>query len=223
MTWQGLAHAWSTDPEGVKAILRVADSLSRHPDRDTMSPSLRVELASIIENESRWNPAIKNSINCVGLIQFCPGTARTLGYSPAEIASLSRTEQARLVAEYYSRLKPPRVPGDLYLLTFLPAYAGDPPGTVIACEGVQTPVKGARLSQHVVWRDNPGLRGPGGCITVDSVRWAALHRSKTPPPIDLDDIDPYPPPSPPSATGPVTLAVALAVILILLSKRGTLP
>jgi len=215
--WDGLRRAIQTDPAGVSRVLEVADSIPRHPERDTVSPSLRVELAAIIENESGWNPAIRNGINCVGLIQFCPSTAHALGTNPDALARMSLSEQSEYVYRYYLKTPKPRIPGDLYLATFLPSFVGAPPGTVIAREGVKEYVRGTRLTEDIVWRQNPGLRSPGGGpITVDSVRAVVLRA----PPSDID-IDSYSykskPPSGDDRTG-AGWVVALAVVIYLLAR-----
>ena len=90
-------------------------------------------LMGLMDLESGINPAIKNGIGCVGMIQFCPdtpgGTTKTIGgkvVSLPYLQSLSRTEQLDYVEQYLADVirQTKHVPQsfvDLQLMIFLPA------------------------------------------------------------------------------------------------------
>lgn len=204
MAWEGYNDALETDPKGVCAVLRVAGQIPATQGRLSMSPSLELELAHIVERESRWLPSIQNSIGATGLIQFMPQTARDLGTTTAELKKMSRVEQSAYVKAYFDKVLgkvgPAARPGDLYIATFYPAAYHTPDSHVIAEPGT------------IIWKQNPGLRcTPDGPITTGCVR--AWGTPKTEPEI-------WPPPcgggrdyNKGAATGPaglVLLALALA-------------
>lgn len=108
-----------------------------------------VGIAAVIELESArsWSPSIHGPKVFsdppgypIGLIQFAPSTARSMGTSTDALERMSFGEQLQFVVEYYRRFGGPdafREPGDYYV-----AGWGMPPGTsdnaVLAREGSAT-------------------------------------------------------------------------------------
>lgn len=86
-----------------------------------------VGIAAVIELETAasWSPSIhgqkafaEDPGYAVGLIQFAPGTARSLGTTSASLEAMSFAEQLRYVVEYYRKFGGPAAfsrPGDYYL------------------------------------------------------------------------------------------------------------
>jgi hypothetical protein len=58
-------------------------------------------LLTIIFLESGFNSRAKNQIGAIGLIQFTPQTARSLGTSPAALAEMTRIEQLFFVEKFF--------------------------------------------------------------------------------------------------------------------------
>lgn len=59
------------------------------------------DLAAVIAFESRWNPAAVNaSYGATGLIQFVPSTARSLGTTVEDLATMTREEQLSYIFAY---------------------------------------------------------------------------------------------------------------------------
>lgn len=180
--WAGYENALKSDPEGVKAVLRVASRIPHTKGREGIEPSLMHELAHIIQRESAWNPHIVNSIGCVGLIQFCDPKGE--GSTLEKMRAMSLSEQAPYVERYFQRILkstgPASRPGDLYMATFYPAAFHTDDGHVIG-ESTSTgfPLK--------VWEQNPGLRcSPQGPITSGCVR--AYGTPHSDPPSGFPDI-----------------------------------
>ena len=115
-----------------------------------ISQAINVPESSIIKlmkHESGLDPSIKNSIGCVGLIQFCPG-----GGMPKIINGKSYTldeirydleAQMDAIKEFwtkgYNNGKIKR-PADLYLYNFFPIAAGKPDDFVLAT-GITTTIR----------------------------------------------------------------------------------
>ena len=85
------------------------------------------DLIGMMQSESGINPlAYNNNGGAIGLIQFMPSTARSLGTTTQELLNMSAIEQLDYVEQYFSnwtggsgqRL----TGGDLYTLCFLPAF-----------------------------------------------------------------------------------------------------
>lgn len=108
-----------------------------------MAASLGVDpnfLTPVMANESGFNAQARNPMsNAIGLIQFMPSTARALGTSTEELASMTDEEQLPYVAAY---LRPyaPRIAsaGDAYMAVFMPRYVGSDPGLTIASSPAAT-------------------------------------------------------------------------------------
>ena len=123
-------------------------------------------LFSIMQAESGMNPAARNSIGAVGLIQFMPDTLAGEGYNvtPNQAAAMSALEQLALVRNFYrkwhARNKRPKTPEEVYLLTFYPAAVGRADNFVLGSE-----VSAARVA--VVAQQNRGFDLDGnGQITI---------------------------------------------------------
>jgi len=89
-------------------------------------------LMGIMYHESRLDPHIRNKLNAVGLIQFMPDTAESLGTTPDKLAAMSNVSQLDYVYKYF---KPYRnklnTAYDLFLTTFFPAGIGKPDTWII--------------------------------------------------------------------------------------------
>jgi len=99
-------------------VIEVAEKLNINPDN----------LMIVFFAESRVSTSIKNSIGCVGLIQFCPdspgGSTKTIAgntYKLSDIARMGYVEQIELCYKYWLPYKKWIVTVyDLYLATFYP-------------------------------------------------------------------------------------------------------
>jgi len=123
-----------------------------------ISSAIHIDERSIIKlmkHESGLDPTIKNSIGCVGLIQFCPGggmpkTINGKSYTLDEIR-YDLEAQMDAIKEFwtkgYNNGKIKR-PADLYLYNFFPVAAGKPDDFVLQAKG---------LSASTVSRANPGF------------------------------------------------------------------
>lgn len=143
-----------------------------------------VAVAAIIEIESNrtWSPSVHGPSGTfsdppgypIGLIQFAPSTARSLGTTTEQLERMSFEEQLRYVVEYYRKYGGPdafRRPGDYYL-----AGWGASPQTndeaVLAVEGTAK------------YRGNPALDvDKDGTIYAHELRdlvnrWIANGRSR---------------------------------------------
>jgi hypothetical protein len=123
-----------------------------------ISQAINVPEPSIIKlmkHESGLDPSIKNSIGCVGLIQFCPGGGRTktVNGKTYTLDELGKNLEAQMDAikdfwvSGYQRGKIKR-PEDLYIYNFFPVAAGKPDDFVLQAKG---------LSATTVAKANPGF------------------------------------------------------------------
>ena len=212
MAWDGYESALSSDYDGVFAVLAKSDGFRATDARRAISPSVKAELAWIVENESGWNPAARNKYtDASGLIQFMPDTAKGMfGLSVAEIRGMTRKQQAKLVGDYYSRILkstgPVNRPGDLYLATFYPAAMSKDDDFII----FPVDSKG--------WEQNKGLREPGdGPITAGSVRRKGIPSSL--PPSGFPDDAPKDKPTRAGGQGGSWGAPLLLVLTVLAAGR----
>ena len=91
-----------------------------------------------------------------GLAGFTEKTANALGTSLDELLTMTATEQLDYVYKLYKLLKvrPGMDRGDIYMLQFMPAYAGHPDETVLGQQhGGNLGTTG--LSMHKIWSQNP--------------------------------------------------------------------
>lgn len=140
--------ALATDPKFLAKVDEIAGKLGVDPNI----------LMKIMKHESNFKPSKPNGIGCVGLIQFCPQTARGLGTTPAKIAAMSPEEQLDLAYIYYKRagVKPGMTQGEIYMLTFLPWSKNKKDDTVLGqLHGGRLP--GTKESMHELWTDNPAF------------------------------------------------------------------
>jgi hypothetical protein len=111
-----------------------------------ISQAINIPESSIIKlmkHESGLNPSIKNSIGCVGLIQFCPGGGRTktVNGKTYTLDELGKNLEAQMDAikdfwvSGYQRGKIKR-PEDLYIYNFFPVAAGKPDDFVLQAKGL---------------------------------------------------------------------------------------
>ena len=149
-------HSSSTnalqEPGFIEKLKQVANTLGVSP---------RV-LAGIIKHETNntFSPAARapGKHGAVGLIQFIPKTAKQLGTSTEALEKMSGTQQLDYVEKFYKGVgvKPGMDIGDLYMLTFMPAYAHKSPDTVLGKKG------GGQLphtdqNMHSIWAQNPAF------------------------------------------------------------------
>ncbi len=111
-----------------------------------ISQAINIPESSIIKlmkHESGLDPSIKNSIGCVGLIQFCPGGGRTktVNGKTYTLEELGKNLEAQMDAikdfwvSGYQRGKIKR-PEDLYIYNFFPVAAGKPDDFVLQAKGL---------------------------------------------------------------------------------------
>lgn len=85
-------------------------------------------LVGVIQNESGWNPTIKNPVSSArGLIQFIDATAKSLGFpgGSAELIAKYPDIDSQLsgpVRAYYKKFAPYANENEFILATFYPAY-----------------------------------------------------------------------------------------------------
>jgi hypothetical protein len=97
-------------------------------------------IIKIMNLESGLNPNVKNSIGCVGLIQFCPDTARgnykTISgkrYNLEELRNNLPLQMDAILEFWKTGYKTGKIkePKDLYLYNFFPIAAGKPDNFVL--------------------------------------------------------------------------------------------
>lgn len=91
------------------------------------------------ESGRSFSPSIRNAAGsgATGLIQFMPFTARDLGTSTDELASMTAVEQLDYVEAYF-RPYADRIESlsDMYLAILMPRYVGSPENTVLFDGGI---------------------------------------------------------------------------------------
>jgi hypothetical protein len=123
-----------------------------------ISSAINVPESSIIKlmkHESGLDPKIKNSIGCVGLIQFCPGGGRTKTvngktYSLEELRNDLGAQMDAIKDFWVSGYKRGKIknPADLYIYNFFPVAAGKDDNFILQAKG---------LSAKTVAKANPGF------------------------------------------------------------------
>jgi hypothetical protein len=107
--------------------------------------------------ESKLDPQVKNSIGCVGLIQFCPdsknGSTKTIGSKTYNLEELRNNldKQMEAIKEFWStgyKLGKIKEPKDLYIYNFFPLAAGKSDDFVLQAKG---------LSAEKVANSNPAF------------------------------------------------------------------
>ncbi len=157
-------------PSGRRATVDVARSLGFDPDY----------LATVMSFESAgsFDPKKKNvaGSGATGLIQFMPSTAERLGYTTAQLATMSQEEQIRgPVWKYFSTFGKLSTLDHVYLAVFYPKFMYLSDDTVVATAG-----DGSK-----VFEQNAGFSQDGNTIrradivrTIRSVYNAAQGKSR---------------------------------------------
>ena len=136
-------------------------------------------LRAIINLESRGRANAKDPFGVsAGLIGFTKRTAANLGTTREEILQMPAVDQLDLVARYYKKIgvKPGMRVGDVYMLTFLPAFVSAPDNYVLGKENggeLMLPSgKGTGISMHKLWYQNPVFARSNGkpSFTVGDVK-----------------------------------------------------
>ena len=148
------AGASSTPPSGPVSVGNVSakgQELLNNPTFKTklkeISSAIGIDENSIIklmQHESGLNSSVKNSIGCVGLIQFCPdkpaGSTKTIGGRKFLLEDL-RTNldtQMNAIKEFWMagyKSGKIKTPADLYIFNFWPVAAGKPNDYVLQTNG----------------------------------------------------------------------------------------
>lgn len=111
-----------------------------------ISDAIDIDEKSIIKlmkHESGLDPTVKNSIGCVGLIQFCPGggSTKTVNGKSYTLEELRYDLEAQMDAikdfwvKGYNNGKI-KEPADLYIYNFFPVAAGKPDNFVLKAKGL---------------------------------------------------------------------------------------
>lgn len=102
------------------------------------------------ESNETFSPKVKNMAGsgATGLIQFMPKTAKELGTSVEELATMSRIRQLGFVYLYFKQFSKMRGPGitlaDMYMAILMPSYIG---------QAMDTPI----FTNGIAYRQNAGL------------------------------------------------------------------
>lgn len=182
----GLTPSTDADVKGGKSASKVDTSTIQDPDfnakLDKVANALGIEsstLRAIIKHESNFKPTAEDPNHVsVGLIGFTEKTARSLGTTKDEIRKMSAVEQLDLVYKFYKMVgvKPGMSRGDMYMLTFMPAFVKSPDDVVLGQKGGGTLMlpsgKSSGLSMNKVWLQNPVFGKSRGkdWFTVGDVR-----------------------------------------------------
>ncbi len=151
----------------------------------TISTALGIDpnwLMQVMYSESRINPAAKNQIGAVGLIQFIPDTAVSLGTTTAALQNMSNVDQLDYVYKYlkgYTNKLKSYI--DLYFAIFFPLAINKPLEWVFQAKN---------LSASLVAKQNPAFDLNGdGVLTVGEVQeamwkmlpwaWRSIFKKKT--------------------------------------------
>lgn len=128
-----------------KKLQEISDAI--HIDKDS--------IIKLMNHESGLNPTIKNSIGCVGLIQFCPssGSIKTINGKQYSLDDLTKNLEVQMEAIkqfWLSGYKNGKIKSadDLYIFNFFPVAAGKPNDFVLQAKG---------LSAQNVAKSNPGF------------------------------------------------------------------
>jgi hypothetical protein len=137
---------------------KLLDNQTFQKKLDDISKSINIDKDSIIKlmnHESKLDPQVKNSIGCVGLIQFCPdskgGSTKTIGSKSYNLDELRNdlNKQMDAIKEFWNtgyksgKIKEPK---DLYIYNFFPIAAGKSDDFVL---------KSSKLSAQKVANSNP--------------------------------------------------------------------
>ncbi len=127
---------------------KLLDNQSFQDKLDEISDSINIDKDSIIKlmnHESKLDPQVKNSIGCVGLIQFCPdsknGSTKTIGGKTYNLEELRNNldKQMEAIKEFWltgynsGKIKEPK---DLYIYNLFPVAAGKSDDFVLQTKGM---------------------------------------------------------------------------------------
>lgn len=134
-----------------------------------------------VETGRSFSASIQNPFTkATGLIQFMPSTARAMGTTIDQLASMSATSQLEYVRRYFrpllGRIRP-WVPGDYYLAVFMPAYIGRDSSTVLFAAGETGYAQNAGLD-----RDGDGRITVGDVVTTIN---RVVADAQTRPPLEV--------------------------------------
>lgn len=121
-------------PAGRRAVIDVSKSLGINPDW----------LVTVMSFESAgsFSPSKSNAAGsgAIGLIQFMPSTAASLGFTTAQLASMSQEEQIRrAVYAYFASAKGKmKTLEDVYLKVFYPKAMGQSDSWIVASQDGST-------------------------------------------------------------------------------------
>lgn len=172
-----LTKSTAADVKGPVSPSAIDTSAIQDPDFnskvDKIASALGVsskDLMAIMKFESGINPSKYNMAGskAVGLIQFMPKTARSLGTSTEELAAMTAVDQLDYVYKYFKMIgvRPGMDLGDLYISVFYPAALGKDNNFVIARE-TDSGFSGQ------VYAQNKGLdKNKDGMITVGDAKQA---------------------------------------------------
>lgn len=131
------------------------------------------------ETHGSLSPTARNDkTNAVGLIQFMPDTARSLGTSTDALAKMTAEQQLDYVYKFYKKwnIAPGSSASDIYLLTFFPAAVKDnlPVNTVLGRKNSNAFVANNpkyKQTEGAIWAQNPVFRpATRNYFTVADVR-----------------------------------------------------
>jgi hypothetical protein len=127
---------------------KLLDNQSFQDKLDEISKLINIDKDSIIKlmnMESTLDPQNKNSIGCVGLIQFCPdlkgGSTKTIGGKSYNLEELRNNldKQMEAIKEFWltgyksGKIKEPK---DLYIYNFFPIAAGKSDDFILQAKGL---------------------------------------------------------------------------------------
>jgi len=139
-------------PVSIGSVSAKGQELLNNPTFKTklkeISTAIGIDENSIIklmQHESGLNPSVKNSIGCVGLIQFCPdnggGSTKTISgkkYSLEDIRTNLDTQMEAIKEFWMAGHKSGKIktPADLYIFNFFPIAAGKSNDYVLQTTGM---------------------------------------------------------------------------------------
>lgn len=121
------------------------------------------------ESNKTFSPSITNSIGAVGLIQFMPDTAKSLGTTSSALKSMSAVNQLDYVYKYFMPYKS-KIKNyiDAYFAVFFPLAIGKPDNWVI---------QSTNLAAGTIAKKNPSFEtNKDGKIEVWEVKKVMLER-----------------------------------------------
>jgi len=127
---------------------KLLDNQTFQKKLDDISKSINIDKDSIIKlmnHESKLDPQVKNSIGCVGLIQFCPdskgGSTKTINGKQYDLSQLRNDLSLQMDAIenfWVGGKKQGKIKecGDLQIYNFFPVAAGKPDNYVLQTKGL---------------------------------------------------------------------------------------